>query len=179
MDDIYTSALAEMGVSLTTLAVKGTTTAINAKIKAIKDEKNSEKIRNTYDEIISEILSEREEAIRIAQAYKTELDRIEISDEDIEHLHNTVSRVLEIIKAFQMVAAVAKGEDEVQKVTAQTDSYKQIKELISVDTLKAMQLLGFNYKAAIGEPLTQICANAISALGEKKNSSNNRGGGKR
>ena len=41
------------------------------------------------------------------------------------------------------------------------------KELISVDTLKTMQLLGFNYKAAIGEPLTEICANAISKLGNK------------
>jgi phosphomevalonate kinase len=179
MDEVYVSALAEMGVSLTTLAVKGTATAINTKIKAIKDEKNSEKIRNTYDEIISELLSEREEAIRIAQAYKTELDRIEISDEDIEHLHNTVSRVLEIIKAFQMISAAAKGEDEVQKVTAQTDSYEQIKALISVDTLKTMQLLGFNYKAAIGEPLTEICANAISSFAKKGTTSNNKNTGRK
>ncbi len=168
MDETYASALAEMGISLTTLAVKGTATAINSKIKSIKDEKNLEKVRNTYDEIISELLSEREEAIRIAQAYKTELDRIVISDEDIQHLHNTVSRVLEIIKSFQLLSAMSKGEDEVQKVTAQVSSYEQLKELISVDTLKTMQLLGFNYKAAIGDPLTKICANAITSLGEKK-----------
>ena len=180
MDNTYVSALAEVGVSLTTLAVKGTATAINTKIKAIKDEKNTEKVRNTYDEIINELLSEREEAIRIAQTYKSELDRIVISDEDIEHLHSTVSRVLEIIKAFQMVAALAKGEDEIQKVNAQVGSYEQIKELISIDTLKTMQLLGFNYKAAIGEPLTQICANAISSFGEKKTtSSNNKNAGRK
>jgi len=35
MDNTYVSALAEVGVSLTTLAVKGTATAINTKIKAI------------------------------------------------------------------------------------------------------------------------------------------------
>ena len=40
-------------------------------------------------------------------------------------------------------------EVEVEKVTAQVQSYEQIKELISVDTLKTMQLLGFNYKAPI------------------------------
>lgn len=84
------------------------------------------------------------------------------------HLHNTVSRILEIVKAFQLVAATAKGQEEVEKVTAQVQSYEQIKELISVDTLKTMQLLGFNYKAAIGEPLTQICANAITNIGNKK-----------
>ena len=31
-----------------------------------------------------------------------------------------------------------------------------------------MQLLGFNYKAAIGEPLTEICANAITNLASKE-----------
>ena len=47
------------------------------------------------------------------------------------------------------------------------DSFEQFKELISVDTLKTMQLLGFNYKLAIGEPLTNLCANAISNIGTK------------
>lgn len=51
----------------------------------------------------------------------------------------------------------------------QVQGYEQIKELISVDTLKSMQLLGFNYKAAIGEPLTQLCANAITGWGNKNN----------
>ena len=42
-----------------------------------------------------------------------------------------------------------------------------------MDTLKTMQLLGFNYKAAIGEPLTQICANAITNLGNKQKTNSN------
>ncbi len=29
-----------------------------------------------------------------------------------------------------------------------------------------MQLLGFNYKAGIGEPLTELCANKIRQFGE-------------
>lgn len=44
------------------------------------------------------------------------------------------------------------------------DSLNGIKELISKDVLKTMQLLGFNYKAAIGEPLTEICANKIKGI---------------
>ena len=69
MDADYTKVLIEMGKSLTTLAVKGTVSAINAKVKAIKEEKNVEKVRATYDEIINELISEREEAVRIAQSY--------------------------------------------------------------------------------------------------------------
>ena len=167
MDTIYTSELVALGGSLAELAVKGTATAISTKIKAIKDEKNADKIRNTYDEIINELLLERDEAIRIAQSYKSELEKVIISDEDIQHLHNTVSHILEIIKTAQLANAQHQGQEEIDKVEKQSKSYEQIKELISVDTLKTMQLLGFNYKAAIGEPLTEICANAISKLGTK------------
>ena len=110
MDSLYTQPLVDMGVSLTELAIKGTATAVTNKIKAVKEEKNIEKIRNTYDEIVNELLSERDEAVRIAQAYKSELERIVISDDDIVHLNNTVSRIIEIVKAFQLVAATAKSQ---------------------------------------------------------------------
>ena len=142
MDEMYATELLGLGTSLTELAVKGTVTAVSNKIKAIKEEKNVEKIRNTYDAIINELLNEREEAVRIAQAYKSELEKVVISDEDIQHLHNTVSRILEIIKGIQIASAEQQGGD-VNAVRTQVESYEQIKELISVDTLKTMQLIGF------------------------------------
>lgn len=154
MDLTGMDPIVEMGVSLTELAVKGTASAINKKIRSVKDVKDAEKLRTTYDALINEVLSEREEAVRIAQVYKAELDRIEISDEDIQHLHNTISGVLDILKSMSPDLPV--------------ESFNAIKDLISIDTLKTMQLLGFNYKAAIGEPLTQLCANAISSWGSKK-----------
>ena len=53
------------------------------------------------------------------------------------------------------------------------DSMKQLVALLNKDTLKTMQLLGFNYKEAIGEPLTEVCSNAIrnklGGLSSKKN----------
>lgn len=151
MSDIYIAELLGLGVALTELAVKGTATAISSKIKTVKEEKNVDKVRATYDEIINELLSEREEAVRIAQSYKSELEKVVISDEDIQHLHNTVTRILELVKKSQ-------GNGDVNN---QIQAYEQIKELISVDTLKTMQLLGFNYKAAIGEPLTLMLRNFI------------------
>lgn len=96
------------------------------------------------------------------------MEKVIISDDDIVHLHNTVSRLLEIFKAIQISSALLKGNEEVEKVKAQVESFEQIKKLISVDTLKTMQLLGFNYKAAIGEPLTELCSNAISSIGARK-----------
>ena len=136
MNEIYTTELLSLGTALAELAVKGTATAVSSKIRAIKEEKNIEKIRSTYDEIINELLSEREEAVRIAQAYKSELEKVVISDEDIQHLHNTVSRILEIIKKSQIPSAEQIGPEAVDVVKSQVESYEQIKELISVDTLR-------------------------------------------
>jgi archaellum component FlaC len=149
MDVMAINLLTEMATNLTTLAVKGTATVIHRKIESVKNEKNIDIVRTSYDEIVNQLLSEREDAIRIAQAYKEELDKVVISDEDIIHLHNTVSKILEIFK-------------QMSPQTESIKSFEQLKELIGIDTLKTMQLLGFNYKAAIGEPLTEVCSNAIS-----------------
>lgn len=153
MDMTEMQPLIETGAALAELAVKGTATKIGNKIRASKNEKDIEKIRTMYDEIINEILQEREDAVRIAQTYKSELDRVVISDDDITHLQNTVSNILDIFKSMSPDMDI--------------DSFKAIKDLISVDTLKTMQLLGFNYKAAIGEPLTKLCAEAISNWSKK------------
>ena len=147
------SAMISLATQLATLAVKGTATAVTVKIRATKEVKDAEKLRTIYDEMVNELLNERDEAIRIAQAYKSEIDRIVISDEDIKHLQATISNILDLLKNIAPDTPI--------------DSIEQFKSLISVDTLKVMQLLGFNYKAAIGEPLTNICAGAINSLGQK------------
>lgn len=155
MHDMIIGGLVELGTNLTSLAVKGTVSSVNTKVKAIKMEKDLEVVKNKYDEIINELISEREEAVLIAQTYRSEVERYHISDEDIKHLHGTVERVLDLFKTMSPNTDV--------------DSFRQFKELINIDTLKAMQLLGFNYKAAIGEPLTELCASAIQSKINKHN----------
>jgi hypothetical protein len=158
MDD-QINLLVETGINLTALAVKGTVSAVTTKIKALKTEKDLETVKNKYDELINEILSEREEAVRIAQLYKSEVDRMEISDKDIEHLNKTIGQVLIILQGITPSINIT--------------GISQIQGLINVDTLKAMQLLGFNFKAAIGDPLTNLCANAILSKTSKKNTTAN------
>lgn len=158
MDEVYTQPLIDMSMALAELAVKGTASAVSKKIRAIKDVKDAEKLRTTYDSIVNEVIQEREDAVRIAQAYKAELDKVIISDEDIQHLHATISRILDLLKQFSPDTPL--------------ENLESFKDLISADTLKTMQLLGFNYKAAIGEPLTKLCADAIASWGAKRKQSN-------
>lgn len=153
MSEVYvgpneSSAIVQLGIELSKLAVKGTVTTIGNRIKIAKANKDNQKIIAEYDEILSELIDERAEAIRIAQAYKDVIDRYEISDQDIDHLNKTITRILDLVKEMSPNADVS--------------AFEQFKELISIDTLKAIQLLGFNYKEAIGIPLTKLCASYIS-----------------
>lgn len=159
-------------MSLATLAAKGKASAIAAKVKSLKQIKSADEVRAAYDEVLSEVLQERSEAILIAQAYKDALERVQISDEDIESLNQTIGRVLDV---FGIGASAGKSEDEVAR---QRESLEHLRALISADTLKTMQLLGFNYKAAIGEPLTRLCAEKISELGGGSGKKNGIAGGR-
>jgi len=53
-------------------------------------------------------------------------------------------------------------EEEDGQVSA-TDSFNSLLDLLNADTLKTLQLLGYNYKEAIGIPLTEATANFISS----------------
>ena len=50
--------------------------------------------------LLMSYFSERELAIRIAQAYKEEYERVNIDDKDIEYLHNTLVKVIELLFSF-------------------------------------------------------------------------------
>lgn len=141
--------MADAGTQLAVLAGKGTAAIVSSKLQSIRAKKKHEEICNSYEELINELVADRAQAIAIAQAYEAELNRYQITDEDIQHLQKTVSNALDLIASF---SPAMKSED-----------LKQFKDLISVDTLKSMQLLGFDYRAAIGAPLTKACAEAIEA----------------
>lgn len=124
--------LATASSQLALLAAKGTAATISNRYLSIRQKKQHEEICNSYEELINELVAERAQAIALAQAYEDELKRFEITEEDIEHLHATVTNVLDILNTISP--------------DTDTQAFEQIKTLISVDTLKAIQLLGFNYK---------------------------------
>ena len=154
-------SLVSLGTELAILAAKGTVTAIGNRIKQIRGKSDRDAMAGEYEEVIAGLIQERNEAISIAQSYQAELNRYQIGDDDIEHLQRTSQTVLDILQTMTP--------------NADFSAFQQLKELISVDTIKAMQLLGFDYKAGIGTPLTEACAEAIKHnLGRKGQSAQGR-----
>lgn len=136
----------QLAANLIEASARNTASYIADKIKASKAKKNDKETINELEEIIQNLLNDKIEIQRIAQAYEQELTSQKITEKDIEYITNNL---LPIFSKFI-------PKDKVGDL-------EQIKSLLSVETLTIMQLLGFNYKRAIGEPLTLLLQKTIES----------------
>lgn len=112
--------------------------------------------------------------------YRDQFDQIYLSEKDIDYLQQTATRLINLFipeitdekkeeLENQLVNQQGQSNLEAELVIKQWEkeqmkqrkSIEQLVDLIQVDTLHTMQLLGFNYREAIGEPLTELVANSI------------------
>lgn len=149
--------LIELSVAFTEIVARNSIEWVNKKIQTAKIKKDQLSQQNEYEDIINKLLEDKYELQRIAQHYKELYESMTISDDDIEYLHNTLRKALDLLITF---SPNQKGKEA---------DYKVFIDLLNKDTLKTMQLLGFNYKEAIGKPLTELCSSKILGLGNKSN----------
>ncbi|MGC6356894.1 hypothetical protein ACMXZC_03815, partial [Pasteurella multocida] len=94
---------------------------------------------NELEEIIQELISDKNELLQISQAYQQELTAQKITDTEIEYITQ------KLIPKLQELS-IATGHN--------IDAVRIFSPIISKETLTILQLLGFNFRKAIGEPLT-------------------------
>lgn len=100
MEEQVLETLSQMGAQLALLTAKGTAVQVNNKVQAIRNKKQIDELCNSYEEVINELVAERAQAIALANAYQAELNRYEITDEDILHLQATIENALNILRSF-------------------------------------------------------------------------------
>ena len=140
--------------TLKKLSLENTANTVLQRSELLKQKEEISEIHAGYSQIIHEIMQQKDEAILIAESYKSELERVQISDEDIAHLNETARAILNILSR-KMLLDKELGEDA--KIIGDL-----LNTFISTSTLRTLQLLGFNFKEAIGEPLTKLVSNFIS-----------------
>ena len=150
------AALIALFARLAEISATQTATAIVDRIAAVKARNKDAETIQVLSETVNSLISDREELIGIARALKEQLVSQQISDADIDHVVNTVLPVLETISS--------QGGGSKQETAAFMDT---VRPILSHDTLKVLQTLGFNYHKAIGEPLTQVVHRYVASL-EKK-----------
>jgi hypothetical protein len=123
------------------------TVAIRDKLRISKEGKSDKEKINVLEEIIQELLAEKNQLIQIAQVYDEQLVAQKISEGDVDYI---TSNILPLIEHL-----IANTDDE-EAAAENKKNLEIFKPLLSKETFNMLQLLGFNYKRAIGEPLTDL-----------------------
>lgn len=130
-----------------------TTTAANVydRINARKARKHDKQTINDLEEIINELLDEKQELVRISTVLGDRLRARSLTPEEVEYVTNVfIPKLSEVA-----VKLSASGGDELQEVI------DLVRPLVSPEMVTMMQLIGFDFRRAIGEPLTQLAAQLI------------------
>lgn len=154
--DIYPH-LAELGIRLTETAIRNAAGVVYNKIQAAKAKQDDKETIHELEEIISNLIFDKDDLIRIAQAYKQELVAQQISQENIEYI---TTKFIPVLKNFIKQASSDEKGGEGANIEQAIDA---LTPLLSVEMLTVLQLIGFNFKQAIGEPLTILLQKFITS----------------
>jgi len=142
--------LQALGLQLAEASIKNTARAVSERITAIKAKKRDQETIAELEQIVGDLITDKSEALRIAQAFQEELVAQRLSDEDVEYVTGQLFPVL--AKLFE--SGVVGSADTTQLMEV-------MKPLLSKETVTILQLLGFNFRKAIGQPLTELVSHAI------------------
>lgn len=157
IDPHTTQEIADLSLRLGDTVARNTVSAIGDRIKAIKAKRDQRETIQELEEIIYDLIDDKNELKSIIEAYKEKFVAQRISQENIEYITNNLIPVLkELIEA---------SSDENNAAAANMDKTLDVlTSVLSVETLTVLQLVGFNFKQAIGEPLTLLLQKFITSL---------------
>lgn len=142
-----------LGTELASIAGKKSVEAIFDKIKTVKQKGNKDEIIGNLEEIINELIADKNSLIQISRAYEEKLITQKITDTEIDYITQSIIPLLE-----QLIKESNPAES--QKMQA---GINMIKPILSKETFNILQILGFNFKKAIGEPMTEWIASLIKS----------------
>lgn len=98
--------LQALSIQLANVAVRNTAGAVADRISAARAKRKDTETLAELEEIVNNLISDKAELVRIAQAYEQELVAQQISSSDIEYITSNVVPVL-----TQLIQSVEGGED--------------------------------------------------------------------
>lgn len=144
-------AVADVLTRLAELAARNTVGSVQTRINTAKAAKRHEETVNDLTEIINQLIEDRAEILGIATTLREQLVAQRVTAEEIAFITDT------LIPTVERLAELSENEGTSEFVDA-------LKSLVSVETLTVLQLVGFNFKSAIGEPLTAVVGAQILRL---------------
>lgn len=149
----------ELGTRLAEAAARNGASLVTDRVRGLLASGKKDDAIAGLEQLVSELVADKNEMTRIAQAYQSELVAQRLNSGDVQYIANTVVPLLEQFAESMGGAEGAKFRTSIEGM----------KPLLSVETVNILQLLGFNFRRAIGEPLTELVAHLISARTQEPN----------
>lgn len=148
--------LSSLTLKFAEAAVRNTASAVSDRISVARTRKKQEETIAELEQIIADLVADKSELVQVASAYEEELIAQRISPDDVTFISDHI------------VPLVTKWVESGNGTEADSDATKQqvelMKPLLSAKTVMVLQLLGFNFRRAIGEPLTEVVHELVSGL---------------
>ena len=141
--------VSELTTQLAEIVTRNAASAVTSRISAIRSRKLDQQAMNELIELVNDLIADKNELIGVATAFEQELVAQRISDKDITYITTTLLPVVERLANF------ADNDEQAR------DALDAIKSLVTPETLTIMQLVGYNFRRAIGEPLTTLTERLI------------------
>ena len=139
----------QLATQLAEVLARNAASAVASKVSAIRARKLDQETMNELIELVNDLIADKNELSGIATAFEQELVTQRISDADIKYITTKLLPTLEQIPEFS-------GGDDKSR-----EALDAIKSLLTPEMLTIMQLVGFNFRKAIGEPLTILVERLI------------------
>lgn len=143
-------------VQLSSVVARSAAGTVADRIRVAKSKKKDDQTIRELEDIISEVLDERQQLVQISQGLSEALASQRISKDEIDYIVGTVIPLIEKFMGTDGAGPTDGADEDGAHATDSSQQLEALKALISVETLTIMQLIGFNYKEAIGRPLTDI-----------------------
>lgn len=137
--------------------IRNTTEIIFNRIDKAKTSRDDKQTILELEEIVSDLLNDKNQLNSIIHQYEEMLAIQKISDNDIEFITENVVPILSEVLESDVVS---KGNEEQAK--SMSEGLEILTPLLSTETFKILQLLGFNFRDAFGVPLTNVVKQAIN-----------------
>jgi hypothetical protein len=140
-------------MNLSEIAVRNTAAVVASRMSVIRAKKNDKEAVSELVELVNELIDDKMQLVSIARSFEDELVAQRISDEDIKYI---TTQLLPLVEKL-----IESGGDADEAVQQQIET---LKSLLTPDFLKILQLVGFNYRQAVGGPLTSVVERLILNL---------------
>ncbi|MFJ6044480.1 hypothetical protein [Brachybacterium paraconglomeratum] len=149
MDPVLTPIIAELAV----VAGRTSVGAIRDRIHSAEATKNDREVIAAQSEIINDLIADKNDLVRLGDSLREQFVAQQIGPEELGWVS---TKLVPLLERWTVEGA---EDDEAREKAKKALEY--VKELLDPELLQLAQALGFNYKYAIGEALSELTHQAI------------------